>query len=76
MSTTKITETNSEENSKNVNTESSKRKRITKKSTKPIASVKPSIADKIKQLDKQGFDHNRIAAMLMCQKSLVEQILK
>ena len=65
------------ENQKNEATESSKpkRKRVTKK-PQPIAAVKPSIADKIKQLHNQGFDHNRIAAMLMCQKSLVEQVLK
>lgn len=68
---------NNEENKPKEATESSKpkRKRVTKK-PQPIAAVKPSIADKIKQLHKQGFDHNRIAAMLMCQKSLVEQVLK
>ena len=60
------------ENQENEVTESSKRKRV---KPQPIAAVKPSIADKIKQLDKQGFDHNRIAAMLMCQKSLVKDIL-
>lgn len=65
-----------EENNKKDNIESSKpkRKRVTKK-PQPIAAVKPSIADKIKSLHNQGFDHNRIAAMLMCQKSLVEQVL-
>ena len=63
MSKTKITETSSEENSKNVPTKS------VKKEVDPIVS-------KIKQLDERGFDHNRIAAMLMCQKSLVKQVLK
>lgn len=63
MSKTKITETSSEENSKSVPTKS------VKKEVDPIVS-------KIKQLDEQGFDHNRIAAMLMCQKSLVKQVLK
>ena len=63
MSKTKITETSSEENNKSVPTKS------VKKEVDPIVS-------KIKQLDKQGFDHNRIAAMLMCQKSLVKQVLK
>ena len=66
------TEKNNLENKPNENTESSKRKRV---KPQPIAAVKPTIADKIKQLDKQGFDHNRIAAMLMCQKSLVKDIL-
>ena len=61
-----------EENKLNDNTKSSKRKRI---KSQPIAAVKPSIEDKIKQLNKQGFDYDRIAAMLMCQKSLVKQIL-
>ena len=63
MSKTKITETSSEENSKSVPTKS------VKKEVDPIVS-------KIKQLDERGFDHNRIAAMLMCQKSLVKQVLK
>jgi len=63
---------NNEENNKNDNTKSNKRKRI---KPQPITVAKPSIADKIKQLDKQGFDYDRIAAMLMCQKSLVKQIL-
>ena len=63
MSKTKITETSSEENNKNVPTKSVKKK------------VDP-IVDKIKQLDKRGFDHNRIAAMLMIQKSLVKETLK
>ncbi len=63
MSKTKITETSSEENSKSVPTKS------VKKEVDPIVN-------KIKQLDERGFDHNRIAAMLMCQKSLVKQILK
>jgi hypothetical protein len=63
MSKTKITETSSEENNKSVPTKS------VKKEVDPIVS-------KIKQLDERGFDHNRIAAMLMCQKSLVKQILK
>ena len=44
------------------------------KATK-VASVKPPIEDKIRGLHERGFDHNRIAAMLMCQKSLVKQIL-
>ncbi len=63
MSKTKITETSSEENNKSVPTKS------VKKEVDPIVS-------KIKQLDERGFDHNRIAAMLMCQKSLVKQVLK
>ena len=63
MSKTKITETSNEENNKSVPTKS------VKKEVDPIVS-------KIKQLDERGFDHNRIAAMLMCQKSLVKQILK
>ena len=63
MSKTKITETSSEENSKSVPTKSVNKK------------VDP-IVDKIKQLDKRGFDHNRIAAMLMIQKSLVKETLK
>jgi hypothetical protein len=63
MSKTKITETSSEENSKSVPTKS------VKKEVDPIVS-------KIKQLDERGFDHNRIAAMLMIQKSLVKQVLK
>ena len=63
MSKTKITETSNEENSKSVPTKS------VKKEVDPIVS-------KIKQLDERGFDHNRIAAMLMCQKSLVKQVLK
>lgn len=63
MSKTKITETSSEENSKSVPTKS------VKKEVDPIVN-------KIKQLDERGFDHNRIAAMLMCQKSLVKQVLK
>lgn len=72
MNKIKQIEMNNEENKLNDNTKSSKRKRI---KPQPIAAVKPSIADKIKQLDKQGFDHNRIAAMLMIQKSLVKDIL-
>ena len=63
MSKTKITETSSEENNKSVPTKS------VKKEVDPIVS-------KIKQLDERGFDHDRIAAMLMCQKSLVKQVLK
>lgn len=63
MSKTKITETSNEENNKSVPTKS------VKKEVDPIVS-------KIKQLDERGFDHNRIAAMLMCQKSLVKQVLK
>ena len=63
MSKTKITETSNEENSKSVPTKS------VKKEVDPIVN-------KIKQLDERGFDHNRIAAMLMCQKSLVKQVLK
>ena len=48
-----------------------------KKRTKkqPIASVKPAIEDKIKSLQERGFNHDQIAAMLMCQKSLVKQVL-
>ena len=42
----------------------------------PIAAVKPTIADNIKRLHKQGFDENRIAAMLMCHKSLIREVLK
>jgi len=64
---------NNIENNSNVEPELGKRKRI--KTTQPIAAVKPSIEDKIKRLDERGFDHNRIAAMLMCQKSLVKQVL-
>ena len=41
----------------------------------PITSAKLSIADKVKSLKNQGFDENRIAAMLMIQKSLVKDIL-
>ncbi len=63
MSKTKTTETSNEENSKSVPTKSVKKK------------VDP-IVDKIKQLDERGFDINRIAAMLMIQKSLVKQVLK
>jgi len=63
MSKTKIKETSNEENNKGVPTKSVKKK------------VDP-IVDKIKQLDKRGFDHNRIAAMLMIQKSLVNETLK
>ena len=63
MSKTKITETSNEENNKSVPTKS------VKKEVDPIVN-------KIKQLDERGFDHNRIAAMLMCQKSLVKQVLK
>tara|TARA_R110000796_G_scaffold6295_1_gene22502 strand:+ start:69 stop:290 length:222 start_codon:yes stop_codon:yes gene_type:complete len=73
MSTTKTTEKSNKENKQNDSTGLNKRKRI---KPQPIAAVKPSIADKIKQLDKQGFDYDRIAAMLMCQKSLVKQVLK
>jgi len=64
---------NNIENNSNVEPESGKRKRI--KTTQPIAAVKPSIEDKIKRLDERGFDYDRIAAMLMCQKSLVKQVL-
>ena len=71
MSKIKPIEKNKNVNSKNDSTELNKR---TKK--QPIASAKFTIADKIKRLDKQGFDHNRIAAMLMCQKSLVKEVLK
>ena len=63
MSKTKITETSNEENNKSVPT------KFVKKEVDPIVST-------IKQLVERGFDHNRIAAMLMCQKSLVKQILK
>ena len=63
MSKTKTTETSNEENSKSVPTKSVKKK------------VDP-IVGKIKQLDERGFDINRIAAMLMIQKSLVKQVLK
>jgi len=63
MSKTKTTETSNEENSKSVPTKSVKKK------VDPIVS-------KIKQLDERGFDINRIAAMLMIQKSLVKQVLK
>jgi len=72
MSKTKITEMSSKENKLNESTESNKRPRT---KPKPIVSANFTIADKIKRLDKQGFDHNRIAAMLMCQKSLVKQVL-
>ena len=34
-----------------------------------------AMKDKIKQLAEQGFDTNRIAAMLMIQKSFVEETL-
>ena len=44
------------------------------KATK-ISSVKPPIEDKIKGLQARGFNYDQIAAMLMCQKSLVKQIL-
>ena len=44
------------------------------KATK-VASVKPTITDKIKSLHARGFNDNQIAAMLMCQKSLVKQVL-
>ena len=64
---------NNEENKPNELTESSKRKRI---KPQPIAAVKPTIADKVKSLRNQGFDENRIAAMLMIAKSLVKDILK
>ena len=64
---------NNIENNSNVEPELGKRKRI--KTTQPIAAVKPSIEDKIKRLDEQGFDYDRIAAMLLCQKSLVKQVL-
>jgi len=64
---------NNEENKPNELTESSKRKRIKQQ---PIAAVKPTIADKVKSLRNQGFDENRIAAMLMIAKSLVKDILK
>jgi len=72
MNETNETKKTKQESKLNENIESSKRKRV---KPQPIAAIKPSIADKIKQLDKQGFDHNRIAAMLMCQKSLVKDIL-
>ena len=64
MSKTKTTEMSKKENNKSAPTKSVKEK------------VVDPIVDKIKQLNKQGFDHNRIAAMLMCQKSLVKQVLK
>ena len=70
MSKTKIIEKNKNVNSKNDSTELNKR---TKKLTVDPANF---LWNKIKRLDKQGFDHNRIAAMLMCQKSLVKQVLK
>ena len=44
------------------------------KATK-IASVKPPIEDKIRGLQARGFNYDQIAAMLICQKSLVKQIL-
>ena len=66
------TEKNNLENKPNENTESSKRKRV---KPQPIAAIKPSIADKVKSLRNQGFDIDRIAAMLMIQKSLVKDIL-
>tara|TARA_R110000782_G_scaffold120904_2_gene211954 strand:- start:4028 stop:4255 length:228 start_codon:yes stop_codon:yes gene_type:complete len=74
MSTTKQTEMSSKENSLKENIEST-RKRIKKFNSKPITTAKPTIAEKIKRLDSEGFDHNRIAAMLMCQKSLVKEVL-
>ena len=72
MSKTKITEKSSKEKVAKESTELNKRIRT---KPQPIVSANFTIADKIKKLDKQGFDHNRIAAMLMIQKSLVKQIL-
>ena len=60
-----------EENNLNVEPELG-RKRIKKQ---PIASVKPSIEDKIKGLHNSGFNYDQIAAMLVVQKSLVKQVL-
>ena len=45
------------------------------KATK-VASVKPPIEDKIRGLHERGFNYDQIAAMLMCQKSLVKQTLE
>lgn len=63
MSKIKTTEKSNKEKGKSVPTKSVKKK------------VDP-IVNKVKQLSKQGFDINRIAAMLMIQKSLVKKILK
>ena len=62
---------NNIENNSNVEPELGK-KRIKKQ---PIAAVKPTIEDKIKSLHARGFNDNQIAAMLVCQKSLVKQVL-
>jgi len=44
------------------------------KATK-VASVKPTIEDQIKSLHKRGFNIDQIAGTLMCQRSLVKQIV-
>ena len=61
-----------EEKIENETIESGKKPRVKKS---PIASVSPTIADKIKALHERGLDHNRIAAILMIQKSLVKEVL-
>ena len=63
---------NNIENNSNAEPELGKKPRI---KSQPIASVKPSIEDKIRGLQARGFNYDQIAAMLMCQKSLVKQIL-
>jgi len=85
MSKTKTTEMSEKENSKNVATELNSsvgasneeaKKAIVKERKKAKKQAEPTIEDKIKSLQARGFDHNRIAAMLMVQKSLVKQVLE
>ena len=75
MSTTKTTEMNNEEKLPNDRIKLDHKIPKARIKPQPIVAIKLTIEDKIKRLDNEGFDHNRIAAMLMCQKSLVKQVL-